>query len=238
MRTARAALVILALAAMAFAFAARRGPQGSAEDRPQPGPAGEPTPASFGVKLPPPTEAELEGGLRRAFGEAVRPAAKPPRCIVGDFNGDGAEDVAMPVWPAEGRLLELNDGLANWRVQDALAEDASRRAPSGNAERAWEATVEPGDLLLAVVHGFGPGGWRDDRARQCYLVRHATGAPLEARPRTELLRYVGRVPEAAQLTGDVILCARGRRPGFVYWTGARYAWHPLPSRPRAPFKGP
>jgi hypothetical protein len=166
----------------------------------------------------------------------VRPA-KPRRCIVGDFNGDGAEDVAMPVRPAEGRLTELNDGLANWRVQDALDEAASRREPSPNAERA-RATVEPGDVLLAVVHGFGPQGWRDDRARQCYLVRHATGAPLEARPRTELLRYVGRVPNGAQLTGDVILCAAGRRPGFVYWTGARYAWHPLPSRPRAPAMAP
>jgi hypothetical protein len=230
-------LVILALAAMAFALAARRGPQGSAEVRPQPPPAAEPTPASFGLKLPPPTQTELEGGLRRAFGETVRPATRPRRCIVGDFNGDGAEDVAMPVRPAEGRLLELNDGLANWRVQDALAEDASRREPPPNTEHGG-ATVEPGDLLLAVVHGFGPRGWRDDRARQCYLVRHATGTPLEARPRTELLRYVGRVPDAAQLTGDVILCAAGRRPGFVYWTGARYAWHPLPSRSRAPAKAP
>src|SRR5260221_5364568 len=150
---------------MAVAPAARRGPQGSAEDRPQPPPA-EPTPASLAMKLPPPTPAQLEGGLRRTFGEAVRPDPRPPRGIVGDFNGDGAEDVAMPVRPAEGRLLELNDGLANWRVQDALAEDASRRAPSRNAERAGGPTVEAADLLLAVVHGFGPRGWRGERAGQ------------------------------------------------------------------------
>ncbi len=235
MTTARAALAILALAAMAFALAARRGTDGSAEVRPPPPPA-EPTPAPFGVRLRPPTEAEVEGGLRRAFGETVRPAGAR-RCLLGDFNGDGAEDVAMPVRPAEGHLLELNDGLANWRVQDALDEDASRREPARNAERA-ETTVEPGEVLLAVVHGFGPEGWRDDRARQCYLVRHATGAPFEARLRTELLRYVGRVSDGAQLTGDVILCAAGRRPGFVYWTGARYAWHPLPSRPFAPASAP
>jgi hypothetical protein len=161
----------------------------------------------------------------------------PRRGIVGDFNGDGAEDVAMPVRPAEGRLLELNDGLANWGVQDALADDASPREPPPSPEHG-RATVEPGDLLLAVVHGSGPRGWRDESARQCYLVRHATGAPLEARPRRELLRYVGRMPDAARLTGDVILCAAGRRPGFVYWTGARYAWHPLPKHPRGPAEGP
>jgi hypothetical protein len=241
-RTARAALVILALAAMAFALAARRGPYGSVEVQPQPPPAersAEPTPTSgsFEVKLPPPTEAEVEGGLRRAFGESVRPATKPRNCIVGDFNGDGAEDVAMPVRPAEGRLHELNDAFANWTVQDALDEAGSGTEPSPNATRA-PPTVEPGDVLLAVVHGFGPQGWRDDRARQCYLVRHATGAPLEARPRTELLRYVARVPDAAQLTGHVILSTVGRRPGFVYWTGARYTWHPLPSLPRAPAAAP
>jgi hypothetical protein len=235
-RTARAALVILAVAVIAFAFAARRGSFGSVEDQPQPLPPAEPAPASFGVKLPPPTEAELEGGLRRAFGKTVRPV-KAERCLVGDFNADGAEDVAMPVRPAEGHLLELNDHLANWTVQDALEDPASRKDSSPKAERA-RAAVATGDVLLAVVHGFGPQGWRDDRARQCYLVRHATGAPLEARPRTELLHYVGRVPNEAQFTGDVILCTVGRRPGFVYWTGARYAWLPLPSRPRAPATTP
>jgi hypothetical protein len=221
---------------MAFALAARRGPSGSVEVQPQPPPAAErlpaeATPAPFEVKDPSPTEAELERGVRRAFGEAVRPAKARPG-LVGDFNGDGVEDVAMPVRPAEGRLREVNDELANWSVQDALDEAASRRGPSSNAERT-RATVEAGDVLLAVVHGVGPKGWRDDGARQCYLVRHATGAPLQARPRTELLHYVGRVPDAGQLTGHVILCDSGGRPGFVYWTGTRYAWHPLPARPFA-----
>ena len=90
--------------------------------------------------------------------------------------------------------------------------------------------MQPEEVLLAVVHGYGVRGWRDERARQCYLVRHATGAPLESRPRTELLRYVQRVPDEARLSGDVILSSAGRRAGFVYWTGVRYAWHPLPSR--------
>src|SRR5260221_9458753 len=147
---------------MAVAPAARRGPQGSAEDRPQPPPA-EPTPASLAMKLPPPTPAQLEGGLRRTFGEAVRPDARPPRGIVGDFNGDGVEDVAMPVRPAEGRLPELNDGLANWKVQDALGEDAARGKASRNVERAGGAAVGAGGLLVGGVHRFGVRGWRGGR---------------------------------------------------------------------------
>ena len=194
MRTARAAGVLLAVAVIALAFAARRGREGAAELEPHPPRPAAVSPPPLAVKLPPPTPGEEEYGLRRAFGETVHPAAGSSRGLVGDFNGDGAEDVAVPVSPAAGRLEALNDGLANWRVQGALTDPAV------------------------------------ERARQCYLVRHATGAPFEAKPRTALLRYVRRVPDEPRLTGDVILVAAGRKPGFVYWTGARYSWHPLPSR--------
>jgi hypothetical protein len=210
----RAAGAILALAAIVVALAARRGRDGATELEPhvpRPGPV---TPPPFAAALPPPTASEVEDGLRRAFGGAVRPAGAL-HVLVGDFNGDGAEDVAVPVSPLPDRLADINDRLANWRVQDAQAPAA-------------EVAVRPQEVLLAVVHGYGPRGWRDQQARQCYLVRHATGPPLETRPRTELLRYARRRDEDPGLAGDVILASMGSRPGFVYWTGARYAWHPLP----------
>ena len=228
MGTARAAGVLLAVAVIALAFAARRGREGAAELEPHPPRPAAVSPPPLAVKLPPPTPGEEEDGLRRAFGETVHPAAGSSRGLVGDFNGDGAEDVAVPVSPAAGRLEELNDGLANWRVQDAREDPAAERGLPPNGRSA--VTVQPEDLLLAVVHGYGVRGWRDERARQCYLVRHATGPPFEARPRTELLRYVRRLPNELRLMGDVILVSAGRTPGFVYWTGARYSWHPLPSR--------
>ena len=178
------------------------------------------TPPPFVVAPPAPTASEVETGLRRAFADTVRPAGAL-RSLVGDFNGDGAEDVAVPVAPLPDRLAEINDGLANWRVQDALATPDPKASPS-------EVAVRPQEVLLAVVHGYGPRGWRDEQARQCYLVRHATGAPLEARPRTELLREARRRPDEPRLAGDVILASMGSRAGFVYWTGVRYAWHPLP----------
>lgn len=227
MRTTRVAGALLALAAIAFALAARRGRDGNAELEPHLPREGAPSPPPFAASLPPPTLSEVEEGVRRAFGDAVRPADAYRR-LVGDFNGDGAEDVALPVRPVAGRLEELNDGLANWRVQDALEDLPAHGAPPTSPSPAT--AVQPEEVLLAVVHGYGVRGWRDERARQCYLIRHATGAPLEARPRTDLLRYVRRVPDEARLSGDVILSSAGRRAGFVYWTGVRYAWHPLPSR--------
>jgi hypothetical protein len=211
----RVAGAILALFAIVVALAARRGRDGATELEPHVPRSGPVTPPPFVAPLPPPTAIEVEAGLRRAFGGTVRPVG-PPHGLVGDFNGDGSEDVAVPVSPIADRLSDVNDGLANWRIGDALA--------------AGEMTVRPQEVLLAVVHGYGRSGWRDEQARQCYLVRHATGAPLEARPRTELLRYVRRLPDEPRLAGDVILASMGSRAGFVYWTGARYAWHPLPQR--------
>jgi hypothetical protein len=230
-KTVRAAGAILAFAAIAVALAARRGRDGATELEPhvpRPGPV---TPPPFAAALPPPTASEVEDGLRRAFGGTVRPAGAP-QVLVGDFNGDGVEDVAVPVSPRPDRLADLNDDLANWRVQDALAPEPPEVPPASPASPTppVPVAVRPEEVLLAVVHGYGPRGWRDQQARQCYLVRHATGAPLETRPRTDLLRHARRRPDEPKLAGDVILASMGTRAGFVYWTGARYAWHPLPVR--------
>jgi hypothetical protein len=193
------------------------------------------TPPPPAVKLPPPTEAEIAQGLERAFGAAVE-RAKRAHALVGDFNGDGLEDVAVPVRPQAGRIDDLNDGLANWWVQDAMQEPLSpERVPVGEPALA---AVEPADVLLAVIHGYGPHGWRDQRARQCYLVRNATGGPFEVRTRKSLERYVGPTPAGAPLPGEVILAAAGPRAGFVQWTGSRYRWEPLPARARAAMSAP
>ena len=113
MRSARAAWVLLALAAMAFAFAARRGRDGmgAAELPPHPPPPAPPSPPPWAVDLPPPTAGEVETALRRAFSGAMW-AAEGPRGLVGDFNSDGAEDLAVAVRPVEGRLAEVNHELA------------------------------------------------------------------------------------------------------------------------------
>jgi hypothetical protein len=96
---------------IAFAFAARRGRDGAAELQPHPR-TGPPSPPPFALKLPLPTAAEAEEGVRRAFGGTVR-VADAFRYLLGDFNGDGTEDLAVPVRPMEGRREELNNGLAN-----------------------------------------------------------------------------------------------------------------------------
>ena len=229
MRSARAAWVLLAFVTMATAFAARCGRDGTraAEQAPHPPPPAPPTPPARAVQLPPPRPDELEAGLRRAFSGSVR-AADRPRGVVGDFNGDGAEDLAVAVRPAAGRLDDLNHELANWGLHDAQTTVDPRAEPP----RRPLGRVEADEALLAVIHGYGPRGWRDEQARQCYLVRHLSGPPLAARPRRELLHYVRSMVDGPRLDGDMIVAPSGGRAGFLYWTGARYAWHPLSLRPR------
>jgi hypothetical protein len=148
----------------------------------------------------PPAPGEASGALRRVFGEAV---SRPDGAFAGDFNGDGSQDLAVVVRGT--RLPELNNELANWIVQDAR--DATARAQ-----------VSGGDVLLAVIHGYGALGWRDAEARQAYLLRNAVGADMRVK------HVEGAAPsrDAPPRRFDVLLGRWPEGDGVVRWTGARY----------------
>lgn len=160
--------------------------------------------------------------VARVFGDAVAVDPREPRFLAGDFNGDGAEDVAVVVSPSPDRLPELNHRLSNWTVQDA------RRQPPGThpADSPF-VRVEEGDQLLAVVHGQGPAGWRSPEARQAYLIRNAVEPGMRVvRAEAASAAAGGDVP---RLRGDVFTYPDKRGLDFVYWTGARYARSKSPS---------
>jgi hypothetical protein len=89
--------------------------------------------------------------------------------------------------------------------------------------------VRQEDVLLAVLHGHGATGWRNPEARQSYLVRNAVGDRLEPRSMEQAADALAGTG-VARLRGDVIVEAIGGRPGFLYWTGAKYAWASGPRR--------
>src|SRR6185503_10028374 len=110
-----------------------------------------------------PRPREAQAAVHRVFAGAV--VADPRRTVAGDFNGDDAPDLAVVVRPARGALDRINHELANWTLQDAAG-----RAPGGGRVQ-----VAAGDVLLAVIHGHGAGGWRNPEARQSFLIRNAVG---------------------------------------------------------------
>jgi hypothetical protein len=192
---------------------------------PQPTPAGSQVAAP---KLPPPTKAQVDEALHRIFGDNLiaqsNEGSVQATFIVGDFNGDQSEDLALIVHPAAGKLDEVNDELANWTIQDA---DKAFIAPPGKTvvtpPKQTRPRVERGEQLLVIIHGFGPEGWRNPQARQAYIVKHAAAT------------FQGTVPSISQKAiramhlpteTDIIKELRNNKKGFVFWTGGVYAWHP------------
>jgi len=191
---------------------------------PLPSPAASTTPAP---KLHPPTESDVKAALHRVFGDDFTPSfagAKGIQFVVGDFNGDQSEDLAVTVRPAAGKLKEVNDELANWIIQDA---DKAFIPPSGKAvvtpPKQERPRVESGESVLAIIHGVGPLGWRNPEARQAYIVKHAAATFEGIAP--SISRKALRAMHLPVET-DIIKEIRNNRKGFVFWTGGVYAWHP------------
>ncbi|MDT5296480.1 MAG: hypothetical protein QOJ76_3360 [Acidobacteriota bacterium] len=178
--------------------------------------------------LPPPPS-EVRAALARTYKGAVVFDERGARAVVGDFNGDGSEDLAVEVSPAPGRSVELNDELSNWIVTDPRTvkppdprdfdphQGVQKLPPPGPRPQ-----VEPGDALLVVLHGYQERGWRNPEALQTFLLKSAAGTELRTGRRTDARAAAQkRVP---RLFGDVLYERLGNEQGFLYWTGATYGW--------------
>jgi hypothetical protein len=174
----------------------------------------------------PPTVAEAQDALERVYRRAVVLRVHPPATFVaGDFNGDGSEDIAIAVTP-QGNLAELNSEFANWIVADpkkASVFDPKKGAQSLPAERG-PAKVEPGEPLLAIIHGHGPNGWRDRDATQSYLLKVGPGSGMRVIPLKSFPPALKVRERGANSRADIILGTLNGRPGFLYWSPGKYAW--------------
>jgi hypothetical protein len=208
--------------------------EGTARDARPPASAPAATPAP--TQAPPPPElseaspADLRECVKRVYGHAVTvEEGRPDNYATGDFNGDGSRDIAVFVRPGRGMLREINDELANWILEDPREVQPPRaeKVSAASGERPPRVRVARGDLLLAVIHGHKGEGWRNPAATQTYLLRNAAGSGLKTSTRAEardMLRAEGQPPS---LTGDVMSESLAREQGFLYWNGAKYAWHHL-----------
>jgi hypothetical protein len=163
-----------------------------------------------------PLLADVQPTLDRVFERTlvVDASAQPP-FVAGDFNGDGAADLAVAVRPrGDDALSTLNAELPPWRTQDAAA-------PPDASGRPAPATIASGQRLLAVVHGSQEAGWRDPSLSQGYLVTNAAATRLEARPLSAMPDHV-RMNATRVHAGDVVVATRDGRPSVVFWTGAVY----------------
>ena len=174
----------------------------------------------------PPTAAEVGDAVTRVFEKAATPeTASKLRVVVGDFNGDGSEDLAVVVKPSEGKLAEVNNEMANWILEDP------RRVPLPRSNLALPATNKPppvraekGDTLLAIIHGVGPRGWRNADAKQTFLLKNGPAADLTVQPMKRLRESKDR-QRLPPIRGDAINGTIAGKAGLIVWTGAKYAWY-------------
>ena len=171
------------------------------------------------AKLPPPKPAEIEDATRRVFkSAALLDTSHAPYFLVGDFNGDHSQDIAVVLMPASGKLSEMNQEYPPWILKDPFTPNLPPQL------RKEPLRVEENDKLLAVIHGYGPKGWRNAEATQTYLLKNAVGADLKTQPaRVSLAAHIGK--KTPKLIGDTIIEVLGDRPGFLYYVGASYAWY-------------
>jgi hypothetical protein len=165
---------------------------------------------------------EARAAVQRVLGDVIPlETVRAHAALVGDFNGDDSPDLLVPLRPLEEKLAALNDlELANWIVQDASVPALELEAdPSPKP-----ALVDKGDLLLAILHGYGSAGWRSPEARQVYLLKVARHSELSVIKRDEVKAQAAeRKQRWPYLRGDLVRELGHDR--FLYWTGGRYVWH-------------
>src|SRR5262245_40182234 len=186
-----------------------------------------PTPAPGPPELRPPQPTEAQETIKRVYGDTVFVESSRPKYFsAGDFNGDGSIDLGVVVRPMRGQVAKLNSELANWIRCDPQKIKPPVPQPHGRLllQMVEPTVIEEQDLLLAVVHGYGPQGWRNPQARQSYLLKNAVGDGIKLTTFNEAVKIVRKYKDPPRLRGDVVSQTLDNKQGVLYYTGAKYAW--------------
>jgi hypothetical protein len=172
-------------------------------------------PSNVAPQLPP-AAVEINEAVTRIFkNAAVVDSATSPNFFAGDFNGDTSTDIAVILKPVAGKLDEMNQEFPPWILRDPFVRPKSGAPPMRIAEN---------ELLLAVIHGYGPKGWRDPEATQTYLLKNSVGQDLKAQTKTEVAN-ANQGNSSPRLAGDLIGETLHGKSGYLYFDGAQYSWY-------------
>ena len=165
-------------------------------------------------ELPAPKPEEAQEAVKRIFKSAVViDQSRSPSFLVGDFNGDLSQDLAVILRPAPAGVSELNQEFPNWIAREplkdlllpksrVLARPAALR--SSNPAAGQTIRFEQSDVLLAIIHGSGPTGWRDPEATQTHLLRDVVGTNLRTLPLSGAVNAYKGVRPFPTIYGDLI----------------------------------
>jgi hypothetical protein len=174
-----------------------------------------------------PTLAEAQGAVTRIYQRAVSvDGSNPNPFVVGDFNGDSSEDLAIAVKPNAEMLVEINSEFANWITEDpktvVLFDSNKSVQPLPSSERA---KIGRSDTLLAIIHGYQQTGWRNPEAKQTYLLKNGDGESMQALPLKSFPPALRVMRQGFKSRADIITINNKGVSAFIYWTNGKYAWH-------------
>jgi len=177
----------------------------------------QPTPQSTPAKTEPapgPKLPDVEAAVQRVFkGAAVLHPDYKSTFLVGDFNGDSSQDLAVVVKPVPEKIAEMNEQPL-WLLRD----------PRVAYDPHMQLHVEKNDVLLAVIHGYGANDWRDPQATQTFLLKNVVGADMHVQDGREFVKNNSgrRIPRPH---GDLIEEKLKGSEGYLYFTAASYSWY-------------
>jgi len=161
-----------------------------------------------------PKIAEVEAAVQRVFKDkAVIDPDFTPSFLVGDFNGDTSQDLAVILKPVPEKIAELNERPL-WLLRD----------PRASYDPRTPLHVEKDDVLLAVIHGYGANDWRDPEATQTFLLKNVVGADMRVQDGKEFVKN-NTGPRKPRPQGDLIGEKLKGSEGYLYYTAANYSWY-------------
>ena len=180
------------------------------------------------ITAAPPHPVAIQAAITRVYEGTV--TLDQNRFLVGDFDKDGSQDLVAVVRPIKEKLAAINDELARWKLEDphkVFVLKSVKDVQRGLQTPPDPVTATQNDLLLAVVHGHGPYGWRNTEATNAFLLKNAVGSQMTLEPHKGALAATNGKRGLLTLRGDVIKQTLGGERGFIFWTGAAYGWHSL-----------
>ncbi|HEY3026506.1 MAG TPA: hypothetical protein VGJ55_10185, partial [Pyrinomonadaceae bacterium] len=211
----RIGLVLLVLVNF-FVYGCSKSEQAKLEGQPPPPPRAQPTQTQQASTLLPPRLDEVQDVVKRVFKDAALiDTGRNSNFITGDFNGDSSQDIAVILKPAPGKLAQMNEEIPPWILKDPFSANQSGTPPLRIAE---------GEPLLAVIHGYGPNGWRDPQATQTFLLKNAVGSSPTAEGKNQFVT-ANRGKKLPRLRGDLIGEVLRGTSGYIYYADATYAWY-------------
>jgi hypothetical protein len=179
----------------------------------------QPSPQESNIRVNPvvpPTPPEVRDAVNRVFkGAAVIDTSHEPSFFAGDFNGDASQDLAVVIKaaPPDG-LSRLNEDYPAWLIRDPLAVKAQRT----------QLKIAENEVLLAIIHGFGPNDWRDPQATQTFVLKNVVGNGMAVSSGQQFVAAnSGRKLPRPQ--GDLIAEAVGGTSGYLYYASSTYSWY-------------